>query len=173
MRYFFDPSDSTDDTCSKQEFIFHSKKQIQHNMWSFQIETFPEKKVTTYFLRTFAKKLFISYDRVLWKTIPSLVDFRKFVMNGHSWSVSRGHRPSTLHKTDGNDLVTQMPGKIVKILVKEGEEIEQGTPLLILEAMKMENEIKSQKKGVVNKIYVEENDTVESAVLLMDVRPVS
>ena len=53
-----------------------------------------------------------------------------------------------------------MPGRVVTLLVREGEAVEAGTPLLILEAMKMENEIRSQAAGVVTAVLVEEGATV-------------
>ena len=55
---------------------------------------------------------------------------------------------------------TQMPGLIVKILVEKGQEVSVGTPLMIMEAMKMENEIKSSKAGIVQDIFVKEGATV-------------
>jgi biotin carboxyl carrier protein len=60
-----------------------------------------------------------------------------------------------------------MPGKIVKVLVEEGNEVDQGDGLVIVEAMKMENEIKSPKAGVVKKIGVAEGDIVEAGALLI------
>ncbi|WP_022850297.1 biotin/lipoyl-containing protein [Limisalsivibrio acetivorans] len=54
----------------------------------------------------------------------------------------------------------QMPGMIWKVLVEEGQEVEEGEPLLILVAMKMENEIKSPKAGVVQELFVKPDDTV-------------
>ncbi len=55
---------------------------------------------------------------------------------------------------------SQMPGIVTQVLVEEGQEVEEGQPLLILVAMKMENQIKSPKAGVVQNIYVEANQTV-------------
>ncbi len=55
---------------------------------------------------------------------------------------------------------TQMPGLILKVLVEPGQEVAIGTPLMILVAMKMENEIKSPKAGVVQEIFVKEGATV-------------
>lgn len=54
-----------------------------------------------------------------------------------------------------------MPGRVVRVLVKEGESVQKGAGLLILEAMKMENEILSPVAGVVDKIFVSPGDTVE------------
>jgi acetyl/propionyl-CoA carboxylase alpha subunit len=54
----------------------------------------------------------------------------------------------------------QMPGMIWKVLVEEGQEVEAGQPLLILVAMKMENEIKAPKAGVVQELFVKPDQTV-------------
>jgi len=64
-------------------------------------------------------------------------------------------------------LEAPMPGTITKILVDEGVDVEKGQPLLILVAMKMENEIKSPKKGKVSKIYVKPNEAVTSGAKLI------
>ncbi len=61
-----------------------------------------------------------------------------------------------------------MPGKILKILVKEGESVKTGQGLLILEAMKMENEIPAPKDGVVKKILIKEGDTVDTGQALLE-----
>ena len=60
-----------------------------------------------------------------------------------------------------------MPGKIVKILVKEGEEVEPGAGMIVVEAMKMENELKSSSKGVVKEIAVEEGVVVNAGDTLI------
>ncbi|ASJ06533.1 acetyl-CoA carboxylase biotin carboxyl carrier protein subunit [Thermococcus pacificus] len=69
----------------------------------------------------------------------------------------------------GEGVVTApMPGKILRILVKEGEQVKTGQGLLILEAMKMENEIPAPKDGVVKKILVKEGDTVDTGQALIE-----
>ena len=60
-----------------------------------------------------------------------------------------------------------MPGLIVKINVKEGQQIQQNDSLLIIEAMKMENEIRSEGAGVVKKIQCKEKDSVDKGTVLM------
>ena len=55
-----------------------------------------------------------------------------------------------------------MPGKVVRILVQPGSEVEAGQGIMVVEAMKMQNEIKSPKKGVVQKIAVTEGGSVIS-----------
>ncbi|HYX07267.1 MAG TPA: biotin/lipoyl-containing protein [Bacteroidales bacterium] len=61
---------------------------------------------------------------------------------------------------EGNTISSPMPGKVVKILVNEGDEIEAGEPLIIVSAMKMESEYKSGKAGKIKQILVNEGQTV-------------
>ena len=62
-----------------------------------------------------------------------------------------------------------IPGLVKKIEVKEGDNVEKGQSLLILEAMKMENEIKTQVQGKITKIYVEEGQALEKNTKLMEI----
>ncbi len=64
-----------------------------------------------------------------------------------------------------------MPGKVVKLLVKEGDKVEEGQSLLILEAMKMQNEFKSTSAGIVTKLHVAEGGTVETAQAMVTLGP--
>lgn len=63
-------------------------------------------------------------------------------------------------------LTAPMPGKVVRILVSEGAEIEAGAGILVVEAMKMQNEVKSPKKGTVQKITVREGTAVNAGDVL-------
>ncbi len=64
-------------------------------------------------------------------------------------------------------LVAPMPGKVVRVLVKENAEVEAGQGLLVVEAMKMQNEIKSPKKGVVRKMVATEGESVSAGDVLV------
>jgi biotin carboxyl carrier protein len=55
-----------------------------------------------------------------------------------------------------------MPGKVVRIIVPQGESVEAGKGVLVVEAMKMQNELKSPKAGKVQKILVAEGATVNA-----------
>ncbi len=59
-------------------------------------------------------------------------------------------------------ITAPMPGKVVRILLKHGDAVEAGQGVLVVEAMKMQNEIKSPKKGTVQKIAVAEGSSVAS-----------
>ncbi len=61
-----------------------------------------------------------------------------------------------------------IPGNIQRIIAKEGDEVSIGTPLLILEAMKMRNEVLAPLTGVVRKIHVSEGEMVPKAHLLIE-----
>jgi biotin carboxyl carrier protein len=60
-----------------------------------------------------------------------------------------------------------MPGKIVKILVAQHEEVAAGTGLLVIEAMKMQNELRAPRAGRVEEVYVEEGKGVETGTRLL------
>lgn len=59
-----------------------------------------------------------------------------------------------------------MPGRVVRVLVAEGDTVRKGAGLLILEAMKMENEIQAPADGTVDKLFVQAGQTVESGAEL-------
>ena len=63
-------------------------------------------------------------------------------------------------------LSAPMPGKVVRILVHPGDEVETGTGVLVVEAMKMQNEVKSPKKGTIQKILVSEGAAVNAGDVL-------
>ncbi|MFA4646151.1 sodium-extruding oxaloacetate decarboxylase subunit alpha [Pyrococcus kukulkanii] len=69
-----------------------------------------------------------------------------------------------------NVVTAPMPGKVLKILVREGDRVRVGQGLLILEAMKMENEIPSPMDGVVKRILVKEGDAVDTGQALIELK---
>jgi pyruvate carboxylase subunit B len=62
-----------------------------------------------------------------------------------------------------------MPGKVVRILAPAGTQVENGQSVLVIEAMKMQNELKAPKSGVVKKINVEEGAAVDAGQALAEV----
>ena len=87
----------------------------------------------------------------------------------------RVHDPRRLSRRAGaalaaegrQNIMAPMPGKVVKILVLEAAQVEAGQGLMVVEAMKMQNEIRSPKKGVVEKIYVSEGALVGAGEALL------
>jgi len=77
-----------------------------------------------------------------------------------------GKRPKP---TAEGHVTTSMPGNIVEVLVKEGDHVEVGQPVLVTEAMKMETEIQSPVAGVVKEIYVQNGDAVSPDETLLEI----
>lgn len=71
----------------------------------------------------------------------------------------------------GGVLKALMPGRVVRLLVEKGARVKKGAGVLILEAMKMENEIHAPVDGVVDQIFVEAGRTVEGGADLLHIEP--
>ena len=65
-------------------------------------------------------------------------------------------------------LKTQMPGRVVRILVAEGDAVEEGQPVIVVEAMKMENELKSPVSGTVQRLCAQEGEQVQARTTLIE-----
>jgi len=79
-------------------------------------------------------------------------------------SAARGARGTT-----SQDAVTSpMPGRIVKVLVEQHQEVSSGDPVIVVEAMKMENELRSPRAGTVKKILVAVGERVEGNSTLIE-----
>lgn len=65
------------------------------------------------------------------------------------------------------EILSPMPGRIVKILVAENQEVGQGEGLLVIEAMKMQNELRAPRAGRVDQVYVKEGVGVETGFKLL------
>jgi biotin carboxyl carrier protein len=63
-------------------------------------------------------------------------------------------------------LTAPMPGRVVRVLAREGEEVQAGDGILVVEAMKMQNEIKSPKKGTIRKVLVRQGAAVNAGDVL-------
>lgn len=74
---------------------------------------------------------------------------------------------SAAFSVEGRQVVSApMPGKVVKVLVQKGQAVEEGQGLVVVEAMKMENELKAPKAGVVAELTAIEGSTVENGAKL-------
>jgi len=121
------------------------------------------------------------------------LDILSIVIDGRAWEVKRERVGGEMHlviageryeaevrdprsfrarKTAGaglegpKKLVSPMPGKVVRVLVSQGAEVEAGQGVVVVEAMKMQNEIKSPKKGKVSRIIATEGATVNAGEAL-------
>ncbi len=100
--------------------------------------------------------------------------------DGRTITFFRGGRVIRLHlyihgSTDDEEagegrIVTPMPGKIVDVLVRQGDSVEKDQPLLIMEAMKMEMTIRAACAGIVEELPVSANDQVQDGALLVSIK---
>jgi biotin carboxyl carrier protein len=90
-------------------------------------------------------------------------EFEAEVVDPRSW---RGRRHAGMEAEGRQQIVAPMPGKIVRVLVKAGDRVEAGQGLLVVEAMKMQNEIRSPKSGTVERVLAEESQAVNAGEVL-------
>ncbi|MFC2030601.1 biotin/lipoyl-containing protein [Chloroflexota bacterium] len=62
-----------------------------------------------------------------------------------------------------------MPGKIIRVMVAEGDEVAEGDIVCILEAMKMENELRAPKEGVVARLFIQPGQDAETGMVLAEI----
>jgi len=74
----------------------------------------------------------------------------------------RRRRGGALEAEGRQEVVAPMPGKVVRVLAKQGDEVEAGQGLFVVEAMKMQNEIRSPKKGSLERLLVTEGQVVNA-----------
>jgi biotin carboxyl carrier protein len=100
------------------------------------------------------------------------------LINGVSYSFSietpiSYKRKKYLEKTKATSKIeligAPMPGKIVDVMVESGAKVKEGEALLILEAMKMQNEISSPVSGIVKKVHIRQQDIVNKEDLLIEI----
>ncbi len=75
--------------------------------------------------------------------------------------------------SSGGKVSAPMPGRVVKVLVSEGDEVTAGMPVIVVEAMKMENELCAEQPGVVSAICAHEGDSVDGGATLIELAPVA
>ncbi len=158
----------------KNEYIVDLIKTRTHSaeMVEFEFRTIKDNheiNKETVFIRKLADQYFASTDGVRWNKLARQ-DSPAIMLNVDKvYKFYQGYKPSSAGAGDEGGLFTQMPGKIVKIMAIIGQKVEKGETLIILEAMKMENEIKCSFTGVVKAIHVKAGDALESGILMMEV----
>ena len=93
----------------------------------------------------------------------ALAEYYAEVTDPRVW---RGRRHGALEAEGRQQITAPMPGKIVRVLVTEGDAVETGQGLLVVEAMKMQNEIRSPKSGKVEKLFAKEGLAVNAGDVL-------
>ena len=90
--------------------------------------------------------------------------FTAEVIDPRAW---RGRRHGGVEAEGRQQITAPMPGKIVRLLVKAGDKVDSGQGLLVVEAMKMQNEIRSPKSGTVERVLAVEGQAVNAGETLI------
>jgi biotin carboxyl carrier protein len=90
-------------------------------------------------------------------------EYRVEIVDLRSWRRSRSGR---IDLAGRQQIAAPMAGKVVRVLVSPGQQVETGQGLLVVEAMKMQNEIRSPKTGTVDRLLAREGQTVNSGEIL-------
>lgn len=97
------------------------------------------------------------------KLQTALQEFTAEVADPRAW---RGRKHGVLEAEGRRQVIAPMPGKVVRLLVQAGDKVETGQGLLVVEAMKMQNEIPSPKSGTVERLLVKEGQPVNAGEVL-------
>lgn len=108
----------------------------------------------------------ISANSQNWSLESWTTDRWRVSQNDQTWTVEpiRADQKSAGQK---NEVRTQMPGRVLKVLVQAGDKVAPRQTLMIIEAMKMENEIRSDSNATVESVEVAQGQSVESGTLLL------
>jgi len=90
-------------------------------------------------------------------------EFSVQVIDPRVW---RGRRGGALEIEGRQQIAAPMPGKVVRVLVAQGARVEAGQGLLVVEAMKMQNEVRSPKAGTLERLHVVEGQAVNAGEIL-------
>lgn len=102
----------------------------------------------------------------------------RFGVDGHSFEATvrtkLKENANEVIKNKSNEphitkIIGPMPGLVLKIFKKVGEAVEENEPVVVLEAMKMENEIRSPKKGIIKEIFLKHGSTVEKDAVILTI----
>lgn len=91
-------------------------------------------------------------------------EFLVAVQDPRKWNPSRS---GALEAEGRQRVLAPMPGRVIRILVKNGDKVEAGQGIAVVEAMKMQNEVRSPKSGVIERLLVSENQTVAAGEALI------
>ncbi len=90
-------------------------------------------------------------------------EFQADVRDPRAW---HGRKQGALEAAGRQQIIAPMPGKVIRLLVNVGDEVEAGQGLVVVEAMKMQNEIRSPKKGKVERLHAKQGQAVNAGDVL-------
>jgi biotin carboxyl carrier protein len=147
----------------------------------YQFDVTPQSLLEIDILSTNKEELHILQGNKSIQATIQHIDFNKriyqFIINGNEYQVNINTALDALISKMGlgvieqavvNEIHAPMPGQILSVKLKNGQQIKENDPLLILEAMKMENVLLSPRDGIIKKVHISNKDVVEKGQLLVE-----
>lgn len=163
MRFILRDNDGEEKVVNLNSTTFQANENI------FELNYTVEDTTKSLYLKRMSYGDFLSHDKLNWKKSSAYVEDKNIVHIYNQLKLYKGFKPSGLTEINPGSLVTQMPGKVVKINIAVGDKVKTGDTLLILEAMKMENEIKAGMDGEVKTVNVSDGQVLESGHLMIEI----
>jgi biotin carboxyl carrier protein len=102
--------------------------------------------------------------------------FKSLIIDGTKYRTIYNHKFENRKKFKLHDpyrIVSYIPGTIVRVVAKEGQEVHRGDMVLILDAMKMKNRLLIEKHGIIKAIHVKEGEKIPKDYLMIELDPVT
>ena len=136
------------------------------------LETLPQGPMRDLVMDGTTTRMAVGYEQGYWMVL----------VDGRSWSVEvvdqrtqqiRAMAPGASARDGAGLIKAPMPGLVLRWQVEEGQTVQSGSGLVVLEAMKMENQIRASGGGVVRRILVQSGTAVEKGTPLLEIGPAS
>jgi biotin carboxyl carrier protein len=167
MRTYLISSDGTEHVVDLACTTRHSSEMVEFGFVTVGQDAEVKDKQRV-FIRQLAGSYYSSLDGKKWNKIARQNLPNRLLNVNHVYDLYRGYKPSGLSNAGDGELLTKMPGKVVKLEVAVGDQVEQGDTVIVIEAMKMENEIKAPASGIVKLIHVKEGEALDKGVIMME-----
>jgi biotin carboxyl carrier protein len=142
--------------------------QLESNL--YRIDFYLSDKPNSIFIKEGKTKDFFSNDGKTWKVINKNNYLPQISIGDQIFNIHFGFIPNQQGDDQQGALIAKMPGKVVKVLIEQGAQVKKGQALLIIEAMKMENEVKANQEGIIDKIHVTSGQSINSGETLISIK---
>lgn len=145
------------------DILSNSQKHVE---FTFDGEKYSYQKVIKENNKLYLK----NNNRMLCSEVYKNGNTTDIILNGDIATVSKAGANSRKTNIELGEMVSPMPGKILKVSVKVGELVKKGSEVVIIEAMKMEHSVKAVKEGIVEDIFYKDGDLVDGGVELLSIK---
>lgn len=144
--------------------------QIDKEIFNYKLIKLSEKKYLLKYNNKIFEVLLVNYSNDNYEII---IDNKQFKINILTTLQSKAVellQSANMNKTHFKEIKSPMPGLVVKINKVKDEKVKKGETIVVLEAMKMENEIKAPADGTIAEIYIKTGSAIEKNILLFSIK---